>query len=310
MGSAALPVPQTTKKGIKVAHRYSVILCTLAASGGDVWKNPRAVLETIAAAGYDGVDLDAEPDRIAPERFREVAAMAISLGLKIPALIGAWGLWHAGEIRDLASSDESVRGYAVSYAKKSIDLAATFDEPPLFEIVACPGKLEYPVSNVPFDIRRGNFLRSAREIAAYAADRRVSVAIEPINRFEGYAGFLNSIVEARDIVDEVDADNLGLLADFFHVNIEDANPSETLRLAGDKLMHIHLADSNRQAPGTGHIDFLQVIRTLNAMGFTGYLSLDSVPARPDWKTVVEQSIKFMRQMEQTAELQERIAKTV
>ena len=290
-------------------HKYSVILCTLATSGGDVWKNPRAVLETIAAAGYDGVDLDAEPDRIDPVLFQEVADMAVSLGLKIPALIGAWSLWHAGEVRDLASSDDSVRRYAVSYAQKSIDLAATFDEPPVFEIVACPVKLEYPVSGVPFDILRRNFVRSAREIAAYAADRQVSVAIEPVNRFEGYAGFLNSIADARSIVDEVDAENLGLLADFFHVNIEDAAPSETLRLAGDKLMHIHLADSNRQAPGTGHIDFLQVIRTLNAMSFTGYLSLDSVPARPDWKTVVEQSIQFMRQMEQTVELQERIAKT-
>ncbi len=134
------------------------------------------------------------------------------------------------------------------------------------------------------------------------------MAIEPINRFEGYAGFLNSIIEAKSIVDEVDVDNLGLLADFFHVNIEDGALGETLRLAGDRLMHVHLADSNRQTPGTGHIDFLQVIRTLNAIGFSGYLSLDTVPARPDWKTVVEVSIQFMKQMESTAELQERITK--
>jgi sugar phosphate isomerase/epimerase len=98
-----------------------------------------------------------------------------------------------------------------------------------------------------------------------------------------------------------------VLADFFHVNIEDAALTDALRLAGSRLRHIHLADSNRQAPGTGHIDFLQVIRVLNAIDFTGYMSLDSVPAKPDWKTLVEESIRFMKQMEQTAALQQSIA---
>ncbi len=290
-----------------MAYNYSVILVTLASDGGNVWEKPQEVLETVADAGYDGVDLDAEPDRIDPQQFNKVASMAASLGLKIPALICAWGGWHAGEVRDLASSDETVRSYAVRYTKKCIDLAASLDEPPLIEIAAVPPQNEYPITSMPRAILRRNFVKSTREIADYAAPRGVTVAIEPINRFEGYAGFLNSIVEAKSIADEVDADNLGVLADFFHVNIEDAALTDTLRLAGDKLMCIHLADNNRQAPGTGHIDFLQVIRTLNAMGYTGYLSLDAVPAKPDWKTLVASSIRFMKQMEQMAALQKRIA---
>jgi len=105
----------------------------------------------------------------------------------------------------------------------------------------------------------------------------------------------------------VGAENLGVLADFFHVNIEDAALTDTLRHAADKLMCIHLADNNRQAPGTGHIDFLQVIRTLTSIDYNGYLSLDAVPAKPDWKTLVNSSISFMKQMEQMAALQDRIA---
>ena len=290
-----------------MAHKYSVILVTLAGDGGNVWERPREVLETVANAGYDGVDLDAEPDRIDPQLFNEVATLAASLGLKIPALICAWGGWHAGEVRDLASSDESVRSYAVRYTLKCIDLAASLDEPPLIEIAAVPPHSEYPVTSVPRPTLRRNFVKSTREIGAYAAPRGVRVAIEPINRFEGYAGFLNSIMEAKSVADEVGADNVGVLADFFHVNIEDAALADTLRLAGDSLMCIHLADSNRQAPGTGHLDFLHVVRTLNAMGYSGYLSLDAVPAKPDWKTLVKSSIHFMKQMEQTAALQDSIA---
>ncbi len=152
-----------------------------------------------------------------------------------------------GAARYLASSDDAVRSHAVNYAKKCIDLAASFDEPPLFEIVPCPVQPEYPISSVPRDILRHNFVKSAIEIVAYAADRNVSVAIEPVNRFEPYAGFLNSIMEAMSVVG---AKNLGVLAGFFHLNIEDAALTDALRLAGSRLMHIHLADSNRQAAHT------------------------------------------------------------
>ena len=137
-------------------QKYSVILCTLKAGGGtsgggDVWENPREVLETIAEAGYDGVDLDAEPERIEPARFNEVRQLVTSLGLKVPALIGAWAMWHAGELRDLASRDQATCRRAIEYAKKSIDLAATFDDPPCLELCACPAESEYPVFTVKVD---------------------------------------------------------------------------------------------------------------------------------------------------------------
>ncbi len=120
---------------------------------------------------------------------------------------------------------------------------------------------------------------------------------------------MNTVAEALSVVEQVGADNLYVLADLFHVNIEDGPLTDTLRAAGDRLCHIHLADSNRQAPGTGHIDFLGVIRALNDIGFSGYLSLDSVPAKPDWQTLVRHSLPFMKQMEQAAALQERIVVT-
>ena len=239
------------------------------------------------------------------DKFDEVRALADSLGLRIPALICAWGAWHAGEERNLASSDEGVRSHAVEYKKKCIDLASTFDNPPMLEIDAADEANEYPVASTPRHELRRNFVRSAIEICDYAQERNVPIAIEPINRFEGICGFLNSMVEARSIADEVGR-GLGVMADFFHVNIEDGPVTESLRLAGDKLMHIHLADSNRQAPGTGHIDFLDVQRTLNAMSYDGYFAVDSVPVKPDWKTLLRDSITFMKQVEQTVALQEQI----
>jgi sugar phosphate isomerase/epimerase len=288
-----------------MACKYSVILCTLASDGADVWETPGPILEQIASHGYDGIDVDAEPDKIPAEKFNEILGIARSLGLKVPALICAWAEWHAGVERNLASSDEATRAVAVDYTKRCVDLSATLDEPALLEIDAVASEVEYPATKIPRRVLRENFVKSAREICEYAQPRNVPIAIEPINRFEGYAGFLNSIVEARSIADEVGM-GLGVLLDFFHVNIEDGPVAETIRIAGDKLKHIHLADSNRQTPGTGHIDWVETVRTLNAIGFEGYLSVDSVPVVPDWKTLLRESIGFMKNIEHVVELQESI----
>lgn len=282
--------------------KYSVVLCTLAISGGNVWKNPGEILETAARVGLDGVDIDAEPDRIDHKRFNEVCGIARSLGLKIPGLVASWGGWHAGEERNLGSTDEAVRSHAVAYAKKCIDLSSTMEEKPVLEICCCPYRPEYPLNSVPLDLVRKSFVKSARELGSYAQEKQVPVALEAINRFEGYAGFMNGVKDSLSVIEESCADNLGVLFDFFHVNIEDNGVSETLRLAGKKLMHVHLADSNRATPGTGHIDFLSALRTLRAMGYQGYLSLDCLPPKPDWKTFLERSVGIMKQFEQVVEL--------
>ena len=282
--------------------KYSVVLNTLNTgdTGCSVWTHPDDMLRFIADAGYDAVDLDGEPERIQRERYHEVRDLALSMGLKIPALLGAWAPWHCGQERDLCSLDEEVRLRGVTYAKRSVDLAAEFEQPPLFQLCACPIRNEYPLSATPIDTLRRQFVRSAAEIAAYADPKGVNIAIEPINKFEGHAGFMNSIPEALSVIDEIDASNLGIQADFFHMNMEDGHLSETLKLTEGRLMHIHLAESNRYLLGTGHLDFAGIVRTLKEMNFSGYLSMDSVPAKPDWKTVVEQGISYMKQMEHQA----------
>ena len=290
-----------------MALKYSVVMATLASGGGgDVWQKPDEVLDAVADAGYDGVDLDAEPDRIEEAQFKAVVAKARDRELRIPSLIGAWGGWHAGEERDLASTDEVKRRYAVDYACRCLNLAATLEEPTVFECCAVSYNPEYPASSVPRGELRRQFETSMREITSHAERLGVNVAIEPVNRFEGYAGFMNSVSEAVDVIGSIGSDRLGLLADFFHINIEDGPLTETLRGAGEHLMHIHLADSNRQIPGTGHLDFSDVVRVLSAIDYTGYLSLDCVPARPDWRTVLSSARKFMRQIETSVELQQHL----
>jgi sugar phosphate isomerase/epimerase len=286
--------------------KYSVIVDTLATFGLSIWEKPHEVLELVASAGYDGVDLTAEPDRFEKKRYQEITDLARSMGLEIAALLGAWAAWHAGEGRDLASTDEAARSYAVSYAKKCTELAVDLNVS-VYEICCCAAVPQYPVHEVPLPTVRKNFVKSAREISAHAAEQGVRVAMEPVNRFEGYPGFMNSVVDAVSVAEEVGLDNLGVMVDFFHANMEDVSVADAIRRAGQWLMLIHLADSNREMPGTGHINFTGVIGELDQLGFQGYLSLDCLPARPDAKTYLVNSIRYMKELEEAVALRERLS---
>ena len=286
-----------------MALKYSVKNNGLERIGLNVLEKPRQVLEVLARAGYGGIEVKGEPDRIDSRLAREIAGVADSLGVKVSAVGGAWGAWDAGEERDLGSSEDAVRRYALDYAKKCVNLAADL-EAPIFEICAAPFRQEYPFSSVPLETSKQNFIQAVSELCQYAADHNVAIAIEPINRFEGYPGFLNAVDDAMIVIDEIAAGNLGVLLDFFHANIEDVSIPGAIRMAGSKLMNIHLSDSNRDAPGTGHIDFIDAIKALAEVGYEGYISMGFLPSRLDLdklrEAFLEKSVGYMKEQERAA----------
>ncbi len=79
------------------------------------------------------------------------------------------------------------------------------------------------------------------------------------------------------VIREIGMSNLKLLADTFHMNIEEVDIAASLRRAAPALGHIHLADSNRQPPGYGHLDVRGVLQVLRDMDYQGYLSFEVLP---------------------------------
>lgn len=106
-----------------------------------------------------------------------------------------------------------------------------------------------------------------REVCAYARDRGVTIAMEPVKRFESH--FLNTAQQALDLIAYVGEPNLKVHLDTFHMNIEEADIPQAIRACGDKLVHMHLVDSNRGAPGMGHIPWVEVLRAMKDIGFSG-----------------------------------------
>jgi sugar phosphate isomerase/epimerase len=111
-----------------------------------------------------------------------------------------------------------------------------------------------------------------RYVANYAAQRNARIALEPINRYQ--SNFINSAQQAIDLIQEVGTDNLGLQMDVFHMNIEERSLAGCFITYKDWITHIHICDTNRKAPGQGHLDFAEIVDTLHALGYQGYLSAE------------------------------------
>ncbi|MBF9018369.1 MULTISPECIES: sugar phosphate isomerase/epimerase family protein [unclassified Oceanispirochaeta] len=103
----------------------------------------------------------------------------------------------------------------------------------------------------------------------------VTIALEPVNRYE--INFLNSCAETAEAIRNLDHPNLTMMPDVFHMNIEDPSIEGSLGKYADLISYVHFADSNRWAPGRGHLDFQSIITALKTSGFDGYASLEILP---------------------------------
>jgi len=98
------------------------------------------------------------------------------------------------------------------------------------------------------------------------------VLLEPLNRYE--SKYLNRVSDNLEIIDRVAHPNAGLLPDLFHMSVEESDIPAVLRLAGNRISHVHLGDSNRLLPGSGNLNWPNIFSALLDVGFNGYLNLE------------------------------------
>jgi len=125
----------------------------------------------------------------------------------------------------------------------------------------------------------------------YAGEKNVCLIIEPINRYE--TSVINSAIEAANFIERMgNPDSLGILWDTFHANIEDGDFNECIKTMGKKLRYLHVADSNRAFPGSGHFDFETLFEKLKEAGYNGYISFECFN-RPSAEHVKNHAAEFI-----------------
>ncbi len=248
--------------------------------------DPVCGVETAARLGYDGVELHfTDPVAADAEAIR---AALCRTGLCVTAL--GTGRAYVNEHLSITDADESRRKAAVERLEQFVTLAGGLQAK---VIVGCMrGNLSH-FGELPAVLER--LTTSMLHLDKVAGDEGVEIVFEPINRYEN--NFLCTMAEISDFVREHGLKHTGLLIDTFHMNIEEADLTASIRACAPEIRYVHLADSNRCYPGQGHIDMAGVIAALHGIGYDGVLSAECLPlpskeeAAAGWLAAVRQLLK-------------------
>ena len=235
----------------------------------------KASIERVAKYGYDAIEMLGEPDRF---DIREVNQLCRDNGIKVSSTCSIFT-----PQRDLVHPDYKVRDHAKEYVRQVVDFTAALGGE---KVIVAPTACSKVAPVADFEEELSWAVENIRECAEYALRSGITICIESWNRYESYIA--HSLARVLALVKRIDMPNVGAMGDTFHMNIEEADMAQSLRECGEDLVHIHLADSNRAAPGAGHIDFEPILRALLDIGYDGYLTFELLPAGADPFAVMAQ----------------------
>jgi sugar phosphate isomerase/epimerase len=119
---------------------------------------------------------------------------------------------------------------------------------------------------------RAVLLDALGELGRHAEREGVRILLEPLNRYEDH--MVNRLEQAVELATATGMNSVGVVADSYHMNIEETHPASALVAAADRLVHVQVSDSNRLEPGAGHIDWSVFLGALASMGYTGDLAAE------------------------------------
>lgn len=174
---------------------------------------------------------------------------------------------------NLISNDSAVIKKGVKYVKESIDLCeylgASILVGPTYGSLINKDFLNPIVKNKA----RQQTVELLKDIGKYALDKKIKIAIEPINRYE--SNFLNTAHEGIYLVKEINLQNIGLNLDTYHMHIEEKNSKKAVLDSGKYLFHLHAPENDRGTPGTGAVDWCGIGEALKKINFEGFVVMES-----------------------------------
>ncbi|MFM8379072.1 MAG: TIM barrel protein [Planctomycetia bacterium] len=219
-----------------------------------------------AELGFDAVEVFPETAAGVPVAELRRLLSACGLGLAAVGTGAGWVKhgWH------LCHADAAVRAQAREFIGAIIDVAGDLGAPAIIgSMQGISGR------DVPRDTALALLAESLHELGARAARHGQVLLYEPLNRYE--TNLFNRQADAAAFLHEQGIAHIKLLCDLFHMNIEESDIAAALATVGDKVGHVHWADSNRRAMGLGHTDARPIVEALRSIGYRGHLSAEVFP---------------------------------
>jgi len=240
-------------------------------------------LANLEAWGYQGIQLQRRTTGLGLPAIKEALANSpVEL-----CIFGGGG--------GLLAADEETRQAGVERIKEGLHRAAE---------LGAVGSIVVPV-RVPeiappdppqtlYELQREILIEELAQIAPATEETGTLVILEPLNRYE--SRFLNRLDQAADICRAVGSPGIKMMADFFHMNIEEADISQAIEETADCIAYVHLADSNRYQPGAGHLDFRPGLAALKRIGYDGFMTLECRILGKDKGKALAESARYIREM--------------
>ncbi len=222
-------------------------------------------LDKAKSLGFDLVEIPIEGEQDIDYAKAAEAYKRTGLKCSICGVMGA--------SRDPSHEDEAIQAGGVAYLKHLIDAAVTM------KAVAVVGPHYAAVGRTwqatPEQRKRDleRCAKNLKQVARYAEDKGITLAMEPLNRFE--TSFINLTEQALELMKMIGSPRVKLMMDTFHANIEEKNLGRAIEAAGANLVHVHANENDRGTPGTGHVAWNEIAAALKKVKFDGALVIES-----------------------------------
>lgn len=267
-----------------MAVKSSVTVCLFPEGKGGpfiLWDDLPAALEQAAALGFDAVELfPPDPGALDPSGLGDLLTR---YRLEVSTVGSA-----SGKLRhrlSLTNADTERRDQAREFVRSMIDFAAAVGAPVI--VGSMQGFWDEAVSRE----RALDLLADAlNDLGEHASSRGQVLLYEPLNRYE--TNLINTVTDGVRFLDTLSTRSVRLLADLYHMNIEEADIGGAIRHAGGHLGHVHFNDSNRRPAGLGHVDYGPVVAALREIGYAGYLAAEALPYPSPSEAARQTATKF------------------
>jgi D-psicose/D-tagatose/L-ribulose 3-epimerase len=230
---------------------------------GEYDREVQGLLPLIKEKGFDGIEFPL----FRTEGFNAAAVRKDTEAAGLECTVASAFIHGQSPI----SADADARDRALQHLKDLLNAAAEAGAR-----ILC-GPMYSPVGYLPGRRRTEDEWKWAVEglqsIGDTLAANRMTLAIEPLNRFETY--FLNTAADAALLCDQIGHPNIGILFDTFHANIEEKDIAAGIRTVARHLRHMHTCENDRGIPGSGHVEWPGVFQALRDVKYDGWLTIES-----------------------------------
>lgn len=221
--------------------------------------------------GYDGIEINIrDSSKINQEKIIELSD---SYNLDIVSI--GTGQAYCEEGLSLANADKKIREQTFKRLKDHIDFANKIGA----QVVLGSIRGKYSIDEKTRKNEKIGAFETIKKCAKYAMGQGVILTLEPINKRD--TNFINTIDETLGYIEDLDCENVKIVADTYQMETEEKSIEDSLKKAGNSIVHVHLVDTDRKIPGLGNIDFKTILETLKKIRYNGFLSAEIIPIPDD-----------------------------